>query len=128
MKNIFSIILIFLSLSVTAQQKSEATNFVILTSEIDQIEPILMAAQDGSREGDFQIVIYGSEVKQLSSQSIKEYLNLAEESKVRFSVCQMSIDRLKIDPASIPEEITRVENAFLYSLQLQKKGYKTLNL
>lgn len=128
MKNTISIIILFLSLGVTAQQKSETTNFVILSSNIDQIEPILMAAQNQSREGEFQVVFYGSEVRQLSSQSFKEYLKLAEESKVRLSVCQMSIDRLKIDPATIPEEITLVENAFLYSLQLQKKGCNTLNL
>ncbi|SDX45945.1 DsrE family protein [Aequorivita viscosa] len=128
MKNSIAIIILFLSLGVTAQQKFETTNFVILTSNIDQIEPILMAAQNESREGEFQIVFYGSKVKQLSNDSFKENLKLAEEFNVKLFVCQMSIERLKIDLATIPEEITLVENAFLYALQLQKKGYKTLNL
>lgn len=128
MKNTLSIILLFLSLGLMAQPKSESIDFVILTSKIEQIEPILMAAKNADRDGDFQIVIYGNEVNQLSSPTMIKYLKQADEYNVKLSVCQMSIDRLKIDPASIPESITPVENAFLYSLQLQKKGYKTLNL
>jgi len=128
MKNTLSIILLFLSLGVMAQPKSESIDFVILTSKIEQIEPILMAAKNADRDGDFQIVIYGSEVNQLSSPTMIKYLKQAEEYNVKLSVCQMSLDRLKIDPDSIPESITPVDNAFLYAFQLQKKGYKTLNI
>lgn len=111
-----------------AQQKQQNTDFVILTSQFEQLEPIMMAAQDETRNGDFQIVLYGNEVKQVTSKEMIEYLELGEKYKARFLVCKMSLDRSKIDPDSIPKEIEVVENAFLYSFLLQKKGYKTLNL
>lgn len=128
MKNKLAILLLFLSLGLMAQQKSENSNVVILTSKVEQFKPILLAAQNSQSDGDFQMVLYGKEVKLLKSEEMKGYIDWAKELKVNISVCQMSLDRLKIDPASIPEEISIVENAFLTSLQLQKKGYKTLTL
>lgn len=123
--------MLFLSFGLMAQQKQQKqqnTDFVILTSQFEQLEPIMMAAQDETRNGDFQIVLYGNEVKQVTSKEMIEYLELGEKYKARFLVCKMSLDRFKIDPDSIPKEIEVVENAFLYSFLLQKKGYKTLNL
>ena len=120
----------FLSFGLMAQQKAQnpSTDFVILTSQFDQLEPIVMTAQDENRNGEIQVVLYGNEVKQLTSPDMRRYLDLGEKYKVRFLVCEMSIDRFKIDPNSIPKEIEIVDNAFLYSFQLQKKGYKSLTL
>ncbi len=111
-----------------AQEKHQNTDFVILTSQYDQLTPIMLAAEDENRDGDIQVVLYGNEVKQLTSPDIRKYLELAENFKVKLLVCQMSLDRLKIKPDSLPKEIEIVDNAFLYSFQLQKKGYKSLTL
>lgn len=128
MKNTIPFILLFLSFGLMAQQKSHNTNFVILTSQFDQLESIVMAANDDNRDGEIQVVFYGSEVKKLTTRDMRKYLELGENFEVIFLVCQMSLDRLKIEPDSIPKEIKVVANAFLYSFQLQKKGYKSLTL
>lgn len=128
MKNIIPFILMFLSFGVMAQDKNSNADFVILTSKFDQLEPIVMAAQDENRNGDFQVVLYGNEVKKVTDPEMTRFLDFGEKYKIRFFVCQMSLDRLKIDQGSLPKEIEIVDNAFLYSFQLQKKGYKTLNL
>ena len=118
----------FLTFGLMAQDKNQNTDFVILTSEFDQLDSLMIAAQDKSRDGEIELVFYGSEVKQLNNPDMEKYLEAGANSKVRFSVCKMSVDLLKLDRDSIPEGIEIVDNAFLHSLQLQKKGYKSLNL
>lgn len=128
MKNTILYILMFLSLGLMAQDKNTHTDFVILTSQFDQLEPILITAESLSSKDNFQIVLYGKDVKQITEPEMEKYLIWAEKSEAKFFVCQMSLDRLKIEKSELPSGIEIVDNAFLYSLQLQKKGYKTLNL
>jgi len=128
MKNSILYILMFLSLGLMAQDKNTHTDFVILTSQFDQLEPILITAESLSSKDNFQIVLYGKDVKQITEPEMEKYLIWAEKSEAKFFVCQMSLDRLKIEKSELPSGIEIVDNAFLYSLQLQKKGYKTLNL
>jgi|GEM_PF-1631151 intracellular sulfur oxidation DsrE/DsrF family protein len=130
MKHIIPYILLFLSFGAMAQQKEENTNadFVILVSNFEQLEPIMMAAQDENRDGEIQVVFYGNEVNKITQPEIAKPLDFGQKYKVRFFVCQMSLDRLKIDHESVPKDIEIVDNAFLYSLLLQKKGYKSLTL
>lgn len=128
MKNKFFYILMFFSLGLMAQDKNTHTDFVILTSQFDQLEPILITAESLSSKDNFQIVLYGKDVKLVTEPEMKKYLVWAQESEAKLFVCQMSLDRLKIEADELPSGIEIVDNAFLYSLQLQKKGYKTLNL
>ncbi|HLV91503.1 MAG TPA: DsrE family protein [Aequorivita sp.] len=128
MKNSILYILMFLSLGLMAQDKNTHTDFVILTSQFDQLEPILITAESLSSKDNFQIVLYGKDVKQITEPEMEKYLIWAEKSEAKFFVCQMSLNRLKIEKSELPSGIEIVDNAFLYSLQLQKKGYKTLNL
>ena len=127
MKNTFSLIFLFLSLNLMAQQKT-ATDFVVLTPKFEQLQPILLSAKEINTDGNFQVLLYGKEVIQLTDPDIRKFIEWAEQVKVKLSVCKMSLDMLKIDPSSIPREIEIVDNAFLYSFQLQKKGYKSLTL
>lgn len=128
MKNSILYILMFLSLGLMAQDQNTHTDFVILTSQFDQLEPILITAESLSSKDNFQIVLYGKDVKQITEPEMEKYLIWAEKSEAKFFVCQMSLNRLKIEKSELPSGIEIVDNAFLYSLQLQKKGYKTLNL
>src|SRR5690554_8238437 len=122
MKNSILYILMFLSLGLMAQDKNTHTDFVILTSQFDQLEPILITAESLSSKDNFQIVLYGKDVKQITEPEMEKYLIWAEKSEAKFFVCQMSLNRLKIEKSELPSGIEIVDNAFLYSLQLQKKG------
>lgn len=119
----FIIIMMFLSLGMMTQQHT-TTDFVVLTPKIEQLEPILLAAQGLKTEGDFKIVLYGKEVTQLTNPEFQKFIEWAEKANVRLAVCQMSLNLLKINPTTIPREIEIVDNAFLHTFQLQKKGYK----
>ncbi len=127
MKNILSILFLSLSLGLMAQQ-SPTSDFVVLTPKIEQLKPILLAAEKLQPRGDFQVILYGKEVGQLTNRNLREFIAWAQKESVTLSVCNMSLEMLKIDPASIPEEFEIVDNAFLSALQLQKQGYINLSL
>lgn len=113
----------------TSQSTTELTNFVVLTSKFQQLEPIMLAANEMKDSyGVFKIVLYGSEVGEFTTPAAEKYIKWAKEIGVNLSVCEMALQRMKVDPTSIPSEIEIVDNAYLHSLQLQKKGYKSLSL
>ncbi len=128
MKKTIQIFLFLLSFSAISQQSSKQMDFMVLTSEINQLQPILLAADELASAGDFQIVFYGKDVAELLNTETEKFITWAEKSNVKLSVCQMSLDALQLNHNAIPKEIEVVDNAFLYALQLQKKGYKILNL
>lgn len=130
MKNIIPYLLLFLSFGTMAQQKpqTESANFVILVSNFEHLDAVMMAAQNENRNGAFQVVLYGNEVNQITHSNMTKHLDFGQKFKVNFSVCQMSLDRSKIDRETVPKEIEIVDNAFLYSFHLQKKGFKSLTL
>lgn len=127
MKNAFNLLFLFLGFSLMAQQNT-ITDFVVLTPKIQQLQPILLTAQEVESKGDFQVILYGKEVTQLTDPKVRKFIKWAQKVGVKLSVCNMSLEKLKIDPASIPKEIGIVDNAFLSAFQLQKKGYKILSL
>ncbi|MCG2420173.1 DsrE family protein [Aequorivita sp. F47161] len=128
MKKYIQILIVLLSLSATAQQTAKPKDFVVLTSKLEQLKPILLAADNLPDKENFQIVMYGPNAADLLKTETKEYINWATNSDVKISVCKMSLDKLQIDPKTLPKQIEVVENAFLTAFQLQKAGYKLLNL
>ena len=128
MKNILYIFIALLSFGVSAQIQQITDNFVVLTSNPEQLKPILLAAKELNTSGDFKIVLYGKNVAQITTSETLENRTQAINQNVDLSVCKMSVDLLKIDTKKIPKEIEIVDNAFLYAFQLQKKGYKLLSL
>ncbi|MCG2431538.1 DsrE family protein [Aequorivita xiaoshiensis] len=128
MKNIFIVLVALVSFSVSAQQKQITDDFVVLTSNPEQLKPILLAAKELNTSGDFKIVLYGNNVLPIATSETEESRIQAIKQNVSLNVCQMSLDRLKVDPKDLPEEVEVVDNAFLTAFQLQKKGYKLLSL
>ena len=128
MKKTIQILLLLLSFSAISQQNTEPINFMVLTPEIGQLKPILLAAEELKADGDFKIVLYGKNVPELLTSETKKFIEQAEKLNVKLSVCKISLDMLQINPNALPKEIEVVDNAFLYALQLQKKGYKILSL
>ena len=128
MKKTIQILLLLLSFSAISQQNIEPIKYMVLTPEIGQLKPILLAAEELEADGDFKIVLYGKNVPELLTPETKKFIDQAEKLNVKISVCKMSLDMLQINPNTLPKEIEVVDNAFLYALQLQKKGYKILSL
>lgn len=117
-----------------AQDSIPTNNYVVLTSKIPQLKPILLTAEalaleDGGSYGDFQIIICGKTVEDLENEEIMHELILkAEAQNVKIVVCGLSLNKFKVDKQDIPKEVEVVPNGILYNFQLQKKGYRSLAL
>ena len=110
-------------------------NYVVSTIQIPQLQPIILTAEalkeeDGAKFGDFQIVMYGPNVKGLTNkEEMETYTSKAKAAGVSISVCKISLDRLGIDPAELHEYIQIVDHAYTHLIQLQKnKNYYSLRL
>jgi intracellular sulfur oxidation DsrE/DsrF family protein len=138
MKKIGILILVFmLGVSGFAQTKTgiEKNNYVVSTSKIPQLEPIILTAEalkqeDGHNFGDFQIVLYGQNVKELTNkEKMSNYIKKTKAAGVEIKVCKLSINYLKIDKKDLHPYIKVVDHAFTHLLQLQKnKNYYSIEL
>lgn len=128
MKRIIHLVILVLSFGAMAQEAGEPKDFMVLSSNVEQLKPILLAADELATDGNFEIVLYGPNVADLLKSETKAVISWAEKSNVKIAVCKMSLDRLQLDPKSLPKAINVVDNAFLYAFQLQKMKYKILNL
>ena len=138
MKKIGILILVFmLGVSGFAQTKSgfEKNNYVVSTSKIPQLEPIILTAEalkqeDGQKFGDFQIVLYGPNVEELTDkEKMSNYIKKAKPAGVEIKVCKLSINFLKIDIKDLHPYVKVVDHAFTHLLQLQKnKNYYSIEL
>jgi intracellular sulfur oxidation DsrE/DsrF family protein len=109
-------------------------NYVVLTKKVPQLQPILLTAEalkaeEGDAFGDFQIIICGKEIGDITdTEKISGFIKKAEEVGVHITACGFSLNKFKVDKTKIPKEIKVVENGILYNFQLQKKGYKSISL
>ena len=132
----FFLMLTLLSVNtIQAQEKNnDKINYVVLTKKIPQLQPILLAAEalkaeDGAAFGDFQIIICGKEIGDITApEKVTKFLNRADELGVQIIACGFSLNKFKVDRAAVPKDIKIVENGILHNLQLQKKGYKSITL
>jgi intracellular sulfur oxidation DsrE/DsrF family protein len=136
---IYSSVIIMLALFSTikthAQQNdSSQNNYVVLTKKVPQLQPIILTAEalkaeDGDAFGDFQVIICGQEIGDITDvEKMNDFIHKAEKAGVRIIACGFSLNKFKIDKTKIPNEIEVVENGILYNFQLQKKGYKSISL
>lgn len=127
MKRIVLIFILVLSLGVMAQEANGPKDFMVLTPKVEQLKPILLAADELATDGDFEIVLYGKNVADILKPETEKFISWAGKLNVKVNVCKMSLDLLQINPNTLPKEINVVDNAFLYAFQRQKAGYKILN-
>ena len=112
----------------------DKNNYVVLTKKVDQLKPILITAEalaleDGERFGDFQVIVCGQDISQLTdTDKMKGFVAQAEKAGVHLVACGFSMNKFKVDPKDIPQEMEIVENGILHDFQLQKKGYYSLGL
>ena len=109
-------------------------NYVVLTKKIEQLQPILLTAEDlkkedGSAFGQFEIIICGQEIGGITeAEKIDKFIAKAEEIGVTLVACGFSLNKFKVDRVAVPKSMKIVENGILYNLQLQKRGYFSLGL
>ncbi len=139
MKRSTGIFMLLMLLGITGNAQTnlqgKMNNYVVSTTQIPQLQPIILTAEalkeeDGEKLGDFQIVMYGPNVKELTNKKEMEtYTAKAKAAGVAISVCKISIDRLGIEPGELHEYIQVVDHAYTHLLQLQKnKNYYSLQL
>jgi intracellular sulfur oxidation DsrE/DsrF family protein len=142
MKNIFLagfVILVSLfTNSVQAQESNvdyaDHINYVVLTRNVPQLKPIILAAEelaakDGEKFGDFQVVVCGKTVQELTNEeTIRGFLEKAEKAGVTINACGFSLKKFGVDRSKLPEALRVVENGILHNFELQKKGYLSIEL
>ncbi|MCM4156468.1 DsrE family protein [Gramella sp. AN32] len=118
----------------TSKQEHHSHNYVVLTKKIPQLQPIILTAEalaeeDGVSFGDFQTIICGKTVEDLTDKEMmKSFIEKAEKSHVKIVVCGFSLKKFKVNKEDIPEELEVVDNGILHDFQLQKKGYLSIEL
>ena len=140
MKNLFLstilLVLAFSTFSAEAQNRmhQKKNNYVVLTKTIPQLQPIILTAEalaqeDGRKFGDFQVIICGKTVTDLSDKEMmQKFIAQAEKAKVKIVICGFSLKKFKVDQKDIPQELEIVDNGILHNFQLQKKGYLSIEL
>lgn len=134
-------IVIFLSLFTTSvqaqtthEEHADRINYIVLTRKVPQLKPILLAAeklaaQDGDKFGDFQVVICGKTVQDLTNQETMDgYIQKAKNTGVTISACGFSLKKFGVDRSQLPGALRVVENGILHNFELQKKGYLSIEL
>lgn len=142
MKNIilasFAVILGLFNHPLQAQSSHEDhadhINYVVLTRQVPQLKPILLAAeelavQDGDKFGDFQVVVCGKTVQELTNkETMREFIDKTEKAGVIINACGFSLKKFGVDRSKLPESLRVVENGILHNFELQKKGYLSIEL
>lgn len=134
--SIFTTIITLFTVSMNAQESMDIkkNDYVVLTSKVPQLKPILLTAEslaleDAEHYGDFQIIICGKTVEDLKDKSIMhDFLHKAEAQNVKIVVCGFSLKKFHVEESELPKELEVVPNGILYNFQLQKKGYKSITL
>ncbi|HLW14986.1 MAG TPA: hypothetical protein VKX30_05775 [Flavobacteriaceae bacterium] len=117
-----------------SKQNTEQHNYVVMTKNVQQIHPILLAAEelkkeDGENFGVFEVIVCGKNIGDLTdSNKIEKLYERAEKLGVSIIACGFSLNRFKVEKSKLPEGMRVVENGILHSLNLQKKNYYSLDL
>jgi|SRR5690554_5825129 len=120
--------------NISQKENSTVFNYVVLTKKVDQLEPIILAAahlvKENEREfGNFEVIVCGADIVSLTDEKkMEQFLKRADEYKVQILACGFSLKKFEVDPNKIPDNVKVVENGILYNIELQKKGYLSLEL
>ncbi|WP_186755072.1 sulfur reduction protein DsrE [Echinicola salinicaeni] len=105
-------------------------DYVVLTKKIAQLEPILLAAESLSKAtsfGNFEVIICGKEVVNLKDENkMKAHIEKAKRLGVVLNACGFSLKKFGVAYEEVPIKI--IDNGILYNLQLQQKGFLSLEL
>lgn len=139
MKKFTGILVVLLMLAISAQAQSlpekDKNNYAVSTTKIPQLQPIILTAEalkqeDGEKFDDFQVILYGLEIEGLTDlEKMDPIVKKAQAAGVEIMVCQLSLNKLEIEPGELHPGIKVVGHAFTHLLQLQKnKNYYSITL
>ena len=139
MKTFFStLILSLVAVIGTAQtslsQQAEQHNYAVMTKNVQQLKPILLAAkelakEDGDQFGKFEIVVCGKNIGDLTNhKDLEPHLKEAKNLGANIIACGFSLKKFNVDPILLPKEMEIVENGILHNFKRQKQGYLSLEL
>ncbi len=139
-KSIFYSLLIALAIftagSTLAQSNynTEETNYFVLNRNLQQLKAISLAAgdlakADGNNFGEFQVVICGKTVKELTNaETMAPILELAEKNNVMLIACGFSLKKFGVKKEDLPKGMKAVDNGILHGFTLQKDGFHSITL
>lgn len=83
-----------------------------------------------SRKIDFQIIVCGELVKEISQDSALQSVlkNAVTQHGLKVLVCGLSLEQLKVDKSLLPNEVKVTRNGMIYMFGLQEKNYQTIVL
>jgi intracellular sulfur oxidation DsrE/DsrF family protein len=139
MKKVTALFIVVLMLGFSGCAKKtptrEKNNYVVSTTKVPQLKPIILTAEalkeeDGQQFGDFQILVYGNSVKELTDkQKMEPYVIQAKAAGAKIFACSIALERNGVAPEELHEYIKVVDHAFTHLLQLQKnKNYYSIEL
>ena len=86
-------------------------------------------APKGKKFGDFQVVVCGKTVQDLTNEeTMIGFIKQAEKAGVTINACGFSLKKFGVDRSKLPESLQVVENGILHNFELQKKGYLSIEL
>lgn len=130
---------LFLVLLGTAQIQAQENitnenNYLVLSKNIKQLQPILMTASDLEKEdeekyGGLTVVFCGKTVTDIEhNTAFYTLLENAKKQGIKVFVCGISLNSFNINADQIPDNLEVVDNGILFGFQLKKQGYITLTI
>lgn len=127
MKRIVLLLALLIGMGSMAQEPKK--NFVISTSNPEQVPVIIKTANQLVDEfdeelGEVQIVLYGKAVKELAdAKVIDDWFAGVTSDKIHFFACSLALEKTKTDKTKVSEKVQIVANAYVHILKLKTKGY-----
>lgn len=112
----------------------EKNNYLVLSKNIKQLEPILQTAielkiEDGRSFGDFIVIICGSTVQDIpENNSFEKLLKEAQNNRIAIYGCGLSLDKFNVNIQKLPKNLLITKNGILFGFQLAKKGFVPLTI
>lgn len=113
--------------------KPKEAKYALLIRETKHIAIAVKTAQQLKEANpnykQFEIVLCGKSVMQLiNNKEVDDIINKGINLGIKFSVCQLSLDKFEIKSTDLPDGLKVVPNGLIRIFELQDEGYKTIEL
>lgn len=118
----------------TSQTHNDVTNYIVLTSNIQQIRSIsegaqMLKAENPDAYGKTEVVVCGKTVTEITNTEVMApILKAISEGNLDVKICGFSINEHNVDANLIPAPLTIVENGIWYNFKKQAEGFRSLGL
>ncbi len=118
----------------TTQHQNNPVNYIVLTSNIQQIRSIsegaqMLKAEDPENYGKTEVVVCGKTVTEVTDPEVMEpILKAISEGDLDVKICEFSINEHQVDASLIPAPLTTVKNGIWYNFKKQAEGFQSLGL